>query len=1823
MGDLKKLETITKDVYDLLGSLKNARDSNDDPRTAIDLMTDSLKVLTNGIPNPKLKKIARDLLVEVNSVTKLAIDTIDRYSAALREAAGADGIPGFSPSVTPPPPGMEWQPTVVVAGGGTSFSQGPNRAVPIGDRLANDRPYYIDGSGVRIFPPPGGWADWGVPDTGSEFAGRAVPGIDRETNTKYRTAPAFRRDPLAIDLDGDGIETVGVTETPILFDHNADGIKTGTGWVRSDDGWLAMDLNNNGVIDTGRELFGVDTVLSGTPGLDAVYAETGFQALAALDTNADGVFNGTDAGFTQVRVWQDSNQDGVSQSNELFTLAQKDIASFGLSPNSVVTDLGNGNVVSGTTIVTRGNGTTTLAQTVGVALDTTIANLNLANNPFYREFSSATPLTPESRVLPEMRGSGWVRDLRQAMSLGTAQSAALVAKVTQFVQATTRDAQMALAGDLLRLWAETNQVQAMGPVDDPHRRFPHVDPVLAARLQAIVPVLEVFNGADVVDVGFPQPVTTTGDDGLPVLTYFITRDAASLLFEAYDVLTNSVIGALVVQTRLAQYIDSIDASITDAGANFNVSPLVALLEVNRVADQRTALLDLLDLNRYAAPWLTAAGFDGLQKLDMWVNELPPDSPLRVELAALDVYFGAATVVRGSDRACLFLGDDLENVFLGRWVDDMMYGGGGADVMYGGDGRDTLSGGDGGDRLYGERGDDILIGGVGSDSLYGGDGTNVYHFGYGLGEDHIDNNDATALFAYVPIQSIPVAAPGRETIVHGGQAITVQRNTDVLQFGTGIAPEDIRFDRDNFYGFRLILKPSGESITIENQFFSYKKSYVLGGTTYNVVERPWQLGYVKFADGTTWTNQQMMDVYYGGSADSDRIGADDDDNSLFGQGGDDWIDGGGGNDIVSGGDGADTLSGNGGDDTLNGGAGDDELRGDGDVDVYQFGYGSGNDRVINYDDSALFGFVPVASLPAPAPDIETIVDSGHAISVRRNTDVVQLAAGIMPAEVKLVRRDIDLQIVLLSTGETVTVARHFFMQTRTFAVGSAHYVVEERPNELGGVRFADGTTWGKTEFEAAGQIMIVDDSPYGGILYGGPNNDWLSGREYIDYLRGQGGSDSLDGHGGNDILYGDSGDDILDGGIGDDQLEGGDGADTYLFGRGAGIDSIRNNDGDALGVNVDTVQLGAGIAPSDISLGVSGTTLSVSINGNSDLLYVINYFDMDGTTSWTVENLRFADGTVWDYATVVSKLPAAAVTLTGTSSADTLLGWGGDDTLNGQGGNDTLISHGGNDTLNGGSGDDTMKGGVGNDTYVLDSTGDVVTELADEGTDLVRSSVTHSLGANVENLTLTGSSAINATGNALDNTLTGNAGVNVLTGGAGNDTYVVGTGDSVVEAAGSGVDTVQSATTWTLAAEVENLTLTGTSAASGTGNTLNNVLTGNSAANTLNGGAGADTLVGGLGNDTYVVDDATDVVTENAGEGTDLVQASISYTLSANVEKLTLTGTAAINGTGNVLANTLTGNSGNNVLDGGVGADTLVGGAGNDSYAVDNAADVATEAASAGTDTVLASLNWTLGTNLENLTLTGTANLNGTGNSVANVLTGNAGDNVLNGGTGTDTMVGGAGNDTYVLDVAADVVTEAANAGTDTVQIGVAYTLGANVENLTLTGSSAVNGTGNTLNNVLTGNSGNNTLTGAAGNDTLDGGAGADILVGGADNDTYKLGRGYGGDTIQENDATAGNSDVLQCLSGIAVDQLWFRKVSNNLEVSIIGTSDKATLTNWYLGSQYHVEQFKTSDGKTLLDSQVQNLVSAMAAFSPPAAGQTTLSAAYQTALNPVIAANWH
>ncbi len=212
------------------------------------------------------------------------------------------------------------------------------------------------------------------------------------------------------------------------------------------------------------------------------------------------------------------------------------------------------------------------------------------------------------------------------------------------------------------------------------------------------------------------------------------------------------------------------------------------------------------------------------------------------------------------------------------------------------------------------------------------------------------------------------------------------------------------------------------------------------------------------------------------------------------------------------------------------------------------------------------------------------------------------------------------------------------------------------------------------------------------------------------------------------------------------------------------------------------------------------------------------------------------------------------------------------------------------------------------------------------------------------------------------------------------------------------------------------------------------------------------------------------------------------TLSANLENFLSLALNSITITGNASANRIETNAGNDVLNGTTGTDTLIGGAGNDTYVTDGG-DTITDAS--GIDTVLSSVSFGLSSSLENLTLTGTANINATGNSGANTLTGNSGANILNGNGGTDRLDGGAGNGTYFTD-GGDTIIDAS--GIDTVQSSVTFTLGSTLEKLILTGTGKVHGTGNALANSLTGNGEANSLNGLLGNDTLTGGNGADNFI---------------------------------------------------------------------------------------------------------------------------------
>ncbi|TNV44374.1 RTX toxin, partial [Corallococcus exiguus] len=215
------------------------------------------------------------------------------------------------------------------------------------------------------------------------------------------------KDPLVLDLDGDGIEAVGIDPTrPILFDHDGDGTKNATGWIEGDDGIVVLDRNGNGLIDSGRELFG-DQTLRERPlqeGQGRFYVN-GYEALAGQDGNGDGVINAADTVYGQLRIWKDANQDGVSQASELHTLSELGIASIDARGRSSNVDLGNGNTQPWSGRFTRVDGSQGSSGVAEVS-----GSLLLASNNFYREFSDNPAPTAAVTALPQMGGSGWVRD---------------------------------------------------------------------------------------------------------------------------------------------------------------------------------------------------------------------------------------------------------------------------------------------------------------------------------------------------------------------------------------------------------------------------------------------------------------------------------------------------------------------------------------------------------------------------------------------------------------------------------------------------------------------------------------------------------------------------------------------------------------------------------------------------------------------------------------------------------------------------------------------------------------------------------------------------------------------------------------------------------------------------------------------------------------------------------------------------------------------------------------------------------------------------------------------------------------------------------------------------------------------------------------------------------------------------------------------------------------------------------------------------------------------------------------------------------------------
>ncbi|WP_088182258.1 M10 family metallopeptidase [Sphingobium sp. Z007] len=998
-------------------------------------------------------------------------------------------------------------------------------------------------------------------------------------------------------------------------------------------------------------------------------------------------------------------------------------------------------------------------------------------------------------------------------------------------------------------------------------------------------------------------------------------------------------------------------------------------------------------------------------------------------ATQQAYLGGGNYARGNIFNALTFGGSNASLI------ENATGGSGNDTITGNVLANVLKGGSGQDTIYGGDGNDVIQGGFGTDTVYGEAGDDVFQVLQGEFGDNID----------------------------GGSG------TDLLDLSNYTATY-------------------GATVDLSAGSWDFNPSF--GG--------PYTISGVENVDGT-----QLADTITG------TIGS----NVLNGNGGNDTLLGGSSSDIIYGGDGNDIIQGGFATDTVYGEAGDDVFQ----VLQGEFGDnidgGSGTDRLDLSNYTLTYG--ATVDLSAGSWDFNPSFGGPYTITSVENVDGTQLADTITGdsndnaingnSGNDTLKGGIGLDIIHGNGGNDV-IQGGFGIDTVYGDAGDDVFQVlqGEFGDNVNGGSGSDRldlsnytTTYGATVDLAAGSWNF---SPSFGGPYTITGVENVDGTQLADTLTGNGVNNVLNGNDGNDVINGEAGNDTINGGNGNDQMIGGIGNDT--FNGGSGVDVAYGEAGDDIykviaGWNGGYGELfsgGAGVDTIDGSALISDYVVNLSdgefaISGGSGLIALAS-----------VENATTGSGNDQ---------------VTGSAEANRLIGNAGADTLNGLDGNDVLQGGAGNDLLNGGAGNDTVDGGADIDTatYAGMAAG-VTVSLAVAGAQ-------NTIGAGTD--TLIGIE--NLTGTSFNDVLTGNSGANVISGGAGADI--------------------------------------------------------------LDGGAGADTLEGGASNDIYYVDNVGDNVLEGSSTGgtNDQIFSSVTYSLPGRqIEKLTLTGSANINATGNSLVQTLIGNSGNNILTGLAGNDVLNGGLGNDTLDGGADSDTATYAGMAAGVTVslaIAGAQNTVGAGTD--TLVGIENLTGTsfndvltGNSGANIITGGDGSDTLNGGAGADTLDGGTSSDTYYVDNVGDNVVEGASTGGTNDQIfsSVTYSLaGRHIEKLTLTGSANVNATGNDLGQTITGNSGNNILDGLDGNDVLNGGLGVDTLKGGAGSDIFLFASTLGGgnvdtitdyvvanDTIQLDDAmfaglTAGALSAPQFQIGSAANDAGDRIIYNSATGALLFDAD--------------------------------------------------------------------
>lgn len=705
-----------------------------------------------------------------------------------------------------------------------------------------------------------------------------------------------RIDPLVFDLGGDGITTVLLEESNAFFDLDNNGFAEKTSWVGAKEGLLAYDKNGDGIINGGNELFGDRTLMKDGKTL----ASSGFAALAEYDDNKDGKIDSNDVIYALLRIWQDSDGDGIASAGELRRLVDLGIVSIGLSySNTGVTDSANNiQVRTGTFTLTDGS-----SRAVGEYL--------LNRNPVHSVDSSPIEISDSVALLPNVQGAGNVGSLHKAIMQD--KSGSLRSLVEQFITEKDVAKREALTEDILAHWAGVDSV-------DPKSRGDAFD----ARKLA---VLEKFFGAEF--------------QGSP------NANSAPLLKSSYTKLFEVVYVSLISQAQLKDIVNSV------ADDNDEIS----FEKAKQVIDAAIAQ-DPVAGSGLLGEFARAMKYYGLKSSKEFAVLRGYYAGKSAQYGRI-IDFAGEQVLRGTSNGESLSVGDLYTLIDGDAGDDTLWGDAGNDTLIGGQGNDSLRGNEGNDILHGDAGNDELWGGIGNDTLIGGEGKDylrggegddVYIFNKGDGEDNIEETKGLDTIQFgagiKPDDVIAKVVSGSNgsanlelSIKNTNDKITVYQHFGYFSY-SNYGHEDAPYQQ-----IEKVVFADGTIWDLET---IHDKAHNMSGTDKDDNMRVLDKSATTLhglAGNDSLVGGIGNDLLYG-DAGNDTLWGNAGNDTLIGDDGDDELRGGSGNDTLYGGTGNDTLEGNAGNDTLVGGTGNDRLEGGEGNDAYVFSKGDGEDRIFD-------------------------------------------------------------------------------------------------------------------------------------------------------------------------------------------------------------------------------------------------------------------------------------------------------------------------------------------------------------------------------------------------------------------------------------------------------------------------------------------------------------------------------------------------------------------------------------------------------------------------------------------------------------------------------------------------------------------------------------------------------------------------------------------------------------------------------------------------------------------------------------------------------------